>query len=93
MARLYISKMKSEAKSLMTHCTALEVQQAENQKRLETAEEQLSATKLLLQQVWLWLVVVVFVVGVVDCGCFCGGCGKCGCDRCGVVEGGEDGVF
>ena len=51
MARLYISKMKSEAKSLMSHCTSLETQQSENQKKLEAAEEQLSASKLLVQQV------------------------------------------
>ena len=50
MARLYISKMKSEAKSLMTHCNTLEGQQNDNVKKLQSMEEQLSSSKLLLQQ-------------------------------------------
>ena len=50
-ARLYISKMKSEAKSLIQHCTQLESSAAENNKKLDEAENQLSACKLLIQQV------------------------------------------
>ena len=49
MARLYISKMKSEAKTLIQHCAQLESSQAENNKKLDEAE--LSACKLLIQQV------------------------------------------
>lgn len=51
MARLYISKMKSEAKTLIQHCTQLESSQTENNKKLDEAENQLSACKLLIQQV------------------------------------------
>jgi len=51
MARLYISKMKSEAKTLIQHCAQLESSQAENNKKLDEAENQLSACKLLIQQV------------------------------------------
>ena len=51
MARLYISKMKSETKTLMQHCTQLEGLQAENNKKLEEAENQLSSCQLLVQQV------------------------------------------
>ena len=51
LARLYISKMKSEAKTLIQHCTQLESSQAENNKKLDEAENQLSACKLLIQQV------------------------------------------
>ena len=51
MARLYISKMKSEAKTLIQHCAQLESSQTENNKRLDEAESQLSACKLLIQQV------------------------------------------
>jgi len=51
MARLYISKMKSEAKSLIQHCAQLESSAAENNKKLDEAENQLSACKLLIQQV------------------------------------------
>jgi kinesin family protein 5 len=50
MARLYISKMKSEAKTLMQHCSQLESMQTENNKKLDEAENQLSACKLLVQQ-------------------------------------------
>jgi len=51
MARLYISKMKSEAKSLIQHCTQLESSHTENNKKLDEAESQLSTCKLLIQQV------------------------------------------
>lgn len=51
LARLYISKMKSEAKTLMQHCSQLETFQAENNKKLDETESQLSACKLLIQQV------------------------------------------
>lgn len=55
MARLYISKMKSEAKTLIQHCAQLESSQAENNKKLDEAENQLSACKLLIQQVHLFM--------------------------------------
>ena len=55
MARLYISKMKSEAKTLIQHCSQLESSQAENNKKLDEAENQLSACKLLIQQVHVHL--------------------------------------
>ena len=51
MARLYISKMRSEAKTLIQHCAQLESSQTENNKKLDEAESQLSACKLLVQQV------------------------------------------
>lgn len=53
LARLFISKMKSEAKTLMQHCSQLETFQAENNKKLDEAESQLSSCKLLVQQVSL----------------------------------------
>lgn len=50
LARLFISKMKSEAKTLMQHCSQLDSVQAENNKKLDEAESQLSACKLVVQQ-------------------------------------------
>ncbi|KAK3587814.1 hypothetical protein CHS0354_019680 [Potamilus streckersoni] len=49
-ARLYISKMKSEVKTLVNRAQILESTQAENTKRLELAEKDLSDCKLLIQQ-------------------------------------------
>jgi len=49
MTSLYISKMKSQAKTVIQHCAQLESSQAENNKKLDEAE--LSACKLLIQQV------------------------------------------
>ena len=49
-ARLYISKMKSEVKTLVTRATSLETQQSEASKKLDTAESELSECKLLIQQ-------------------------------------------
>jgi hypothetical protein len=51
LARLYISKMKSEAKSLIQHCSQLETAQTESNKKLDEAESQLSQCKMLIQQV------------------------------------------
>ena len=66
MARLYISKMKSEAKTLIQHCTQLESSQAENNKKLDEAENQLSACKLLIQQVHFSALTLIkyFAVGL-----------------------------
>ena len=50
-ARLYISKMKSEVKTLAGRASTLETQYAENAKKLDEAESELSENKLKLQQV------------------------------------------
>lgn len=50
-ARLYISKMKSEVKTLATRAGHLEAAQAENHKKLEDANTELSDCQLKIQQV------------------------------------------
>ena len=49
-ARLYISKVKSEVKSIIQHSGQLELSQAENARRLEEMESNLSSSKLIIQQ-------------------------------------------
>ena len=49
-ARLYISKMKSEVKTLVTRCGQLETYQTDTNKKLEDRENELSEAKLLIQQ-------------------------------------------
>lgn len=51
-ARLYISKMKSEIKTLVTRATQLESSQSEASTKLNSAEKDLSDCRLLIQQVW-----------------------------------------
>ena len=53
-ARLYISKMKSEVKTLATRASNLETAQTENNKRLEDANTELSDCQLKIQQVGVW---------------------------------------
>lgn len=50
-ARLYISKMKSEVKMLVGRAKNLETSQSENNKKRDEAERELSDCKLLIQQV------------------------------------------
>ena len=50
-ARLYISKMKTEIKSLVTKATQLESLGTETSKKLDVAEKELSDCKLLIIQV------------------------------------------
>ena len=50
-ARLFVSKMKSEVKTLVQRCGQLETFQTENNKKLEDREKELSECKLLIQQV------------------------------------------
>lgn len=50
-ARLYISKMKSEVKTLVTRAQHLETAQSQNSKKLEETDRDLSDCKLLIQQV------------------------------------------
>ncbi|XP_074659663.1 kinesin heavy chain-like isoform X3 [Tubulanus polymorphus] len=49
-ARLFVSKLKSEAKTVVQRCGQLETSQAENIKKLDSSEKELSDTKLLVQQ-------------------------------------------
>merc|ERR1719309_1381213 len=49
-ARLFVSKMKSEAKNLVTKASALEQQQSEGQKKIETIEKDLSDCRLTIVQ-------------------------------------------
>ena len=60
-ARLYISKMKSEVKTLAGRASTLESQYAEATKKLSDTENELSDLKLKLQQVRVRMVVYVCV--------------------------------
>ena len=53
MARLFVSKMKSEAKNLVTRAATLEQQQAEAVRRTEEMEKELSESRLTIVQVLL----------------------------------------
>lgn len=50
-ARLYISKMKSEVKSLVNRSKQLEVNLTENMSRMEATGKELSSCELLVSQV------------------------------------------
>ena len=50
-ARLYVSKMKSEVKTLVSRAQQLESTQSEATKKLDNAEKDLSECRLLIQQV------------------------------------------
>jgi len=50
-ARLYINKMKSEAKNVIQRCSQLELTQAEDSQKLAESEKNLSDNRLLVQQV------------------------------------------
>jgi len=49
-ARLFVSKMKSEAKNLVSRAATLEQQQSEGQKKIETIEKDLSDCRLTIVQ-------------------------------------------
>lgn len=53
-ARLYISKMKSEVKTLVQRCSQLNASQTESNKKLEETEKGLSDCKLVIQQVFCY---------------------------------------
>ena len=73
MARLYISKVKSEVKSLVQRCSQLEIGQAENQRRLAETEKILSDSKLVIQQVHVFVSLCVLVCVYVSA-CLCSKC-------------------
>ncbi|XP_039255944.2 kinesin heavy chain-like isoform X1 [Styela clava] len=50
MARLFVSKMKSEVKQLVTRCQALESTQDDSNKKMEENEQELAACQLLISQ-------------------------------------------
>jgi hypothetical protein len=50
-ARLFVSKMKSEAKNLVSRAATLEQQQAEAVRRTEEMEKELSESRLTIVQV------------------------------------------
>ena len=50
-ARLYVSKMKSEVKSLVNRSKQLEVNLTENMCRTEASEKELNSCQLLVSQV------------------------------------------
>lgn len=51
MARLYISKMKSEVKSLVNRSKQLEGAQAETARKIQANEKELASCQLLISQV------------------------------------------
>ena len=55
-ARLFVSKMKSEAKNLVTRATNLEQQQTEANRKCEEMEKGLSECRLTIVQVIIILV-------------------------------------
>lgn len=50
MARLYVSKMRTEVKNLATRCGTLETTQAESRAQIEEREKELQESKLLITQ-------------------------------------------
>lgn len=50
-ARLYISKMKSEVKSLVNRCKQLESAQADAHRKIQANEKELASCQLLVSQV------------------------------------------
>lgn len=55
MARLYISKMKSEVKSLVNRSKQLESAQIDSNRKMNASERELAACQLLISQVRLIL--------------------------------------
>lgn len=50
MARLYISKMKSEVKTMVKRCKQLEGTQSESNKKIDENEKELAACQLRISQ-------------------------------------------
>lgn len=50
-ARLYISKMKSEVKTMVKRCKQLESTQSESNKKMDENEKELAACQLRISQV------------------------------------------
>jgi len=65
-ARLYISKMKSEVKTMAKRCKQLEGTQAESNQKMEENEKELAACQLRISQVTDCVCVCVS-----DCVCVC----------------------
>lgn len=61
-ARLYISKMKSEVKSLVNRSKQLESAQADAHRKIQANEKELASCQLLISQVTITEVTVVAVV-------------------------------
>lgn len=61
MARLYISKMKSEVKSLVNRSKQLESAQIDSNRKMNASERELAACQLLISQVCLFLLPCPFV--------------------------------
>ena len=57
-ARLYISKVKSEVKSVVQRCSQLEVVQVEGSQKLDEMEKSLSDNRLLVQQVHVFSMII-----------------------------------
>lgn len=55
MTRLFVSRMKSEVKQLASKCQSLQSMHDENEQKLQEAENELSASNLLVQQVGGWI--------------------------------------
>ncbi len=50
MARIYVSKMKSEVKNLVQRCQTLESSQSESSKKMDESERELVDLRLLITQ-------------------------------------------
>ncbi len=61
MARLYISKIKSEVKSMVKRCRQLENMQLECHRKMEETSRELSSCQLLISQVCVCVCVCVCV--------------------------------
>ncbi|CDQ98074.1 unnamed protein product [Oncorhynchus mykiss] len=56
-ARLYISKMKSEVKTMVKRCRQLESTQSESNQKMDENDQELAACQLRIQQVSLLLII------------------------------------
>lgn len=51
MARLFVSKMKTEVKTMSQRCKILEASNAENETKIRTSEDELDSCRMTIQQV------------------------------------------
>ena len=54
MARLHVSKLRSEVKNIVQRCAQLEAVQADSNRKLDDAARNLADGRLIIQQVTVW---------------------------------------